>query len=272
MKNPKVAFLGGGMMAEAIIKGVLKSKLFAPGDISVVEISKNRCSYLKEKYGIVVAEKSSNALKNVDALVIAVKPQMLASALDQQTVMAVEQETLVISIAAGITIAELQHFFGGQQPILRVMPNTPLAVGEGMSVVAKGENAGDAGVELATKIFACCGQVLELPESQLDAVTGLSGSGPGYLFVIIDALADAGVAAGLTRDNAIKLAAQTVLGSGKMVLETGLHPAQLRDQVTSPGGTTIAGIAAMEKAGVRAGMMEAVWASMEKSRSFKKNG
>lgn len=270
MKRQKVVFLGGGVMAEAIIKGMLASKTALPEDLTAIEVSSARREYLVKSYGINATDKGEVVLKSADVFILAVKPQMFETALDQKLVTAVDSETLVISIIAGKTLKELQHFFGGQQPLLRAMPNTPLAVGEGMTVLAKGVTAGEVGVEIARKIFSCCGQVLELPESQLDAVTGLSGSGPGYLFVIIDAMADAGVLAGLPRDIAIKLAAQTVLGSGKMVLESGLHPAQLRDQVTSPGGTTIEGIVAMEQAGVRAGIMDAVLASFEKSRSFSK--
>ena len=268
MKKQEVVFLGGGVMAEAIIKGLLSAELVPAGNITAIEISSERRAYLNENYGINATDKGEAELKNADVFILAIKPQVFEKALDQRIITAVNPETLVISIVAGKSLKGLQHFFGGQQPLLRAMPNTPLSVGEGMTVLCKADTAGEAGVELARKIFSCSGQVLELPESQLDAVTGLSGSGPGYLFLIIDAMADAGVLAGLPRDIAIKLAAQTVLGSGKLVLESGKHPGQLRDQVASPGGTTIAGIAALERAGVRAGIIDAVIASAEKSRSF----
>ncbi|MDR2006638.1 MAG: pyrroline-5-carboxylate reductase [Acidaminococcales bacterium] len=260
-------FIGGGVMAEAIIKGILAKSLTVPEKITVIEPLAERRLYLEKTYGV-RADNESEALKRAQAIILAVKPQILESALDDAITALIPHDALVVSIVAGKSLAGLRALLPRQR-LVRVMPNTPLAVGEGMTVFARDKSTNEHDVEFVHAIFAACGMAMELPESQLDAVTGLSGSGPGYIFVIIDALADAGVMAGLPRDTAIKLAAQTLAGSARMVLETGKHPAQLRDQVTSPGGTTIAGIAAMEKAGVRAGLMGAVLAATEKSRSFR---
>ncbi|MDR3349691.1 MAG: pyrroline-5-carboxylate reductase [Acidaminococcales bacterium] len=263
-----LVFIGGGVMAEAIIKGILAKGLAAPEKIAVIEPLAGRRLYLEETYGVRTSNESAT-LKSAETVVLAVKPQILESALNGAATASIPADALVVSIVAGKRLADLRALLPCQR-LVRVMPNTPLAIGEGMAVFVCDKSAGERDAEFVRDIFASCGLAMELPESQLDAVTGLSGSGPGYIFVVIDALADAGVMAGLPRDTAIKLAAQTVAGSGRMVLETGKHPAQLRDQVASPGGTTIAGIAAMEKAGVRAGIMEAVLAATEKSRSFSK--
>jgi pyrroline-5-carboxylate reductase len=266
MQKGRLVFIGGGVMAEAIIKGTLAKGLIKSENIDVVEPLPERCRCLEEMYGI-KATCDTVALKKAEAVVLAVKPQILASALNKETAALIPLNALIISIVAGKRLDDLHSFLPGRR-IIRVMPNTPLAVGEGAAAFARNESANERDAEFVRGIFAACGLAVELPENQLDAVTGLSGSGPGYIFVIIDALADAGVLAGLPRDTAIKLAAQTVAGSGRMVLATGKHPSELRDQVTSPGGTTIAGVAAMERAGVRAGIIEAVTAATEKSRSF----
>ena len=269
MPDKEILFLGGGMMAEAIIAGALKAKILKPGFITAVDISKARTDHLAKTYKIKTASDASNVISDADIIVLAVKPQMFAAAAGKSLAAKAPAKAIVVSIMAGKSIKEIEQVFA-KQSVIRVMPNTPLAVGEGMTVLSRGKGVTDNQIKEIENIFATCGKTLELPESQIDAVTGISGSGPGFLFVIIDAMADAGVLAGLPRDVAIKLAAQTVCGSGKMVLESGKHPSQLRDQVTSPGGTTIAGIAEMEAAGIRAGMIDAVMASVEKSRSFSK--
>lgn len=267
MADKKIVFLGGGMMAEAIIAGALKGAIVKPQQVIAVDIAKARRDHLTKTYKIKTADDAAKAASEADILFLAVKPQMFASAAGKTLAEKVSAKTLIVSIMAGKSIKEIKQVFA-KCSVIRVMPNTPLAVGEGMTVFSRGAGTTDGQMKEIEKIFATCGQTLELPESQIDAVTGVSGSGPGFMFVIIDAMADAGVMAGLPRDVAIKLAAQTVCGSGKMVLQSGKHPAQLRDQVTSPGGTTIAGIAEMEASGVRAGMIAAVLASFDKSRSF----
>ena len=177
---------------------------------------------------------------------------------------------MVISVIAGLTLKSLETYFV-QQPVVRVMPNTPVAVGEGMSAIALGKNTSELNGKTVETIFNAVGKAVILQESAIDAVTGLSGSGPGYAFVMMDALADAGVKVGLPRQISIMLAAQTLLGAAKMVLETGEHPAVLRDKVTSPGGTTIAGIHVLEQKGVRAALIDAVEAATNKSKAMGKS-
>jgi pyrroline-5-carboxylate reductase len=195
-----------------------------------------------------------------------VKPQVAAKALEEiKTGMA--NETVLVSIVAGLTLASLEEALG-QRPLVRVMPNTPLAVGAGMTAFAVSTLVEEEPCAVVREIFASSGEAIQVKEEQLDAVTGLSGSGPAYGFLVIDALADGGVAAGLKRADAIKLAAQTMLGAAQMVLKTGSHPDVLRDQVTSPAGTTIEGVRTLEKAGLRSALIEAVLAAAERSRAL----
>ena len=237
-----LAFIGGGAMTEAIIKGILGAGLADPGEIFVGEPSAARCEYLQKTYGI----KASG-----DNKAAAMPPQ-----------------ATVLSIMGSVDLAKLHQVVPGHA-VIRVMPNTPLAVGAGMTAIAPDSKVSSEMIDAAKTIFGSCGEVEVVAESAIEAITAVSGCGPGYVFMLIDALADAGVNAGLPRALAIKLAAQTFAGSGKMVLETALHPAQLRDQVTSPGGTTIAGIHALENRGVRAAMYDAVLAVLERSEKLK---
>ena len=224
-----LAFIGGGAMTEAIIKGILGAGLADPGEIFVGEPSAARCEYLQKTYGIKASGDNKAVVKDAGLIILAVKPQVVDAAITAELAAAMPPQATVLSIMGSVDLAKLHQVVPGHAG-LRVMPNTPLAGGAGMTV---------------------------------------SGCGPGYVFMLIDALADAGVNAGLPRALAIKLAAQTFAGSGKMVLETALHPAQLRDQVTSPGGTTIAGIHALENRGVRAAMYDAVLAVLERSEKLK---
>ena len=265
----KIVFIGGGMMAEAIISGMLKSAIVKPANIVVTDVNKSRLEYLSEVYKVTAVDNTIMALQDASIVFLSIKPQVFLSSLDKKVVQNIPAKAIIVSIMAGIELKDLSVVLPKNLAI-RVMPNTPLAVNEGMTVLSRGKGVTDEQLNGVMDIFKASGEALELPENLLDAVTGLSGSGPGYLFVILDALADAGVMAGLPRDIAIKLAAQTMCGTGRMAVQTGEHPAKLRDQVTSPGGTTIAGIAAMEKSGVRSGIIEAVITSMEKSRSLKK--
>lgn len=271
MEAKKIGFIGGGAIAEAIISGILSQNLVAAEDVFVAEIMENRRRYLQDTYQIHVFDDLTAVAQQAEILFLTVKPQVVKEILVRLEGK-IASNMIVVSVVAGLTIAALETHFP-QQAVVRVMPNTPVAVGEGMSAIALGNFAGDSEQSIVESIFRAVGQVVVLKESFMDAVTGLSGSGPGYGFVIIDALADAGVRAGLPRQTAILLAAQTLLGSAKMVLETQKHPCALRDLVTSPGGTTIAGIYELEKAGVRAALIAAVEAAAEKSKSMgKENG
>ena len=207
-------------------------------------------------------------LKDAGLIILAVKPQVVDAAITAELAAAMPPQATVLSIMGSVDLAKLHQVVPGHA-VIRVMPNTPLAVGAGMTAIAPDSKVSSEMIDAAKTIFGSCGEVEVVAESAIEAITAVSGCGPGYVFMLIDALADAGVNAGLPRALAIKLAAQTFAGSGKMVLETALHPAQLRDQVTSPGGTTIAGIHALENRGVRAAMYDAVLAVLERSEKLK---
>lgn len=261
-------FVGGGAMAESLIRGFLQNGLAQPTQVWVSDISTDRLSYLANTYKVATTTDNAAVAAQSSVVLLTIKPNIVLKALD--TIAAVlAPDTLVISVAAGVPLAKIEAILM-DNPIIRVMPNTPVAVGAGMSAVSLGSKAQDHHGRLVAELFAAVGKSVIVEEGLLDAVTGLSGSGPGYAFVLIDALADAGVRVGLPRKMAITLAAQTLLGSAKMVLETGEHPAALRDGVTSPGGTTIAGIHVLEQQGVRAALSDAVMAACEKSREMGK--
>lgn len=263
LQNKKIGFIGGGAMAEALVRGILKAKMAAPEQIMISDIIDSRLKYLTDTYSVSTSTNSQAIAQKADLLFFTVKPQTLANVLET-VAPAVAKTTLVVSIVAGATLATLQERLP-EVPVIRVMPNTPVAVGEGMAALALGQYADSDQGQIVSEIFSSSGKAVIVNENLMDAVTGLSGSGPGYAFVMIDALADAGVQVGLPRQTAIILAAQTMLGAAKMVLETGEHPAMLRDMVTSPGGTTIAGIHVLEQRGVRAALSDAVIAATNRS-------
>ncbi len=256
-KTGRIVFIGGGMMAEAILKGMLHKEIADPALITVSEPSAERRAYLENTYKVTAASCNEEAVKTAGLVILAVKPQIADAAITGEVAQAIPQNATVLSIMGSVNIDKLHSLVPGHA-VIRVMPNTPLAVGCGMTAIAPDENVSADMLEAAKAIFGSCGEIEIVAESAIEAITAISGCGPGYVFMMIDALADAGVKAGLPRAMAIKLAAQTFAGSGRMVLETGLHPAVLRDQVTSPGGTTIAGIYALESRGVRAALYEAV--------------
>ena len=265
MENFNVGFIGGGALAESVVKGISK-KLFAAENIFVAEKIPARRNYLTEKYSINVAENFSNFADKINLLIIAVKPKDLNSALSEVQ-KNITPATLVMSVVAGCKLSTLENYLPNQK-IIRVMPNVAVLVEEGMIAYAAGKNATAEDMEVAKKFWSAIGRTVEVEEKLMDAVTGLSGSGPAYAFLMIDALADGGVAAGLPRNYAIELAAQTLLGAAKMVLETGEHPDVLRDRVTSPAGTTIEGIRILEKNNFRSALIEAVISAAEKSKNL----
>lgn len=263
----KIAFVGGGAMAEAIIKGLLGSGIVAAEKISVGNRTEKRCAYLRETYGITAVTDNKEAVRDADLVIFAVKPQVAPVALTSELVACFKQDAFVISIMGSVSLAQLHNYAPGF-PAIRTMPNTPLACGAGMTAICSDALVSEEQVEIAKEIFGCCGEAEVVAENQIDAITAISGCGPGYMFVIIDALADAGVRAGLARNLAIKLAAQTMAGSGKLCIETGKHPAVLRDQVTSPGGTTIAGIHALENHCLRGAFYDAVQAVLTRNQEL----
>ena len=263
----ELGVIGGGVMGEAILSRLLAKKLYVPEAILVSEPQSPRREYLQTKYGLQVTADNSQAAKASEVLLLAIKPQILDLVVAELAPATMEQKPLVISILAGVALSRLETAFP-QQPAIRAMPNTPATVGAGISAIAPGSLVTSEHISLAKSIFATIGEVVEVPEYLMDGVTGLSGSGPAFVAIAIEALADGGVAAGLPRAIAHQLAVQTVLGTAQLIKESGLHPAQLKDRVTSPGGTTIAGVAQLEKSGFRSAVLEAVKAAYQRSQEL----
>jgi pyrroline-5-carboxylate reductase len=257
--DKRIAFLGAGNMANALIKGLLRAGVAANNIWATVRREERRVALMSE-HGIRADSENRGASGWADVLILCVKPQAFDSLL-REVAPVTRPETLVISIAAGVAIEAMERRFGTNARIIRAMPNTPSLIGAGATALAAGPHATTNDLKLATQIFDSVGLTVTLEEYQLDAVTGLSGSGPAYIFLILEALSDAGVKVGLSRHVALKLAAQTVYGSAKLLLETGAHPGQLKDQVTSPGGTAIAGLHTLEAGGLRTTLMDAVEAA-----------
>ena len=263
----KIGFLGAGKMATALAKGFVRAEIVFPKEIIASARSvANRSGFVRET-GAKSVTSNSEVAKCVKVLILGVKPDQTVEVLNEVRA-SFTKKHLLISIAAGVTLAKLEAALPAGARVIRVMPNTPALVGTGASAFALGKNASVADAELAKKLLSAVGIAFEVKENLLDAVTGLSGSGPAYVYQFIEALSDGGVASGLPRDIATKLAAQTVLGGAKMVLETGQHPGALKDQVTSPGGTTIEGLHALEKGRMRATVISAVRAATEKSKKL----
>lgn len=262
----KLGFIGAGNMGEALLKGLLARGSARAQDVRVSARRPERVQELVKGYGV---QGGSNVevARGSDVLVLAVKPQILDQVL-REISPAVTRDQLVVSVAAGVPIAAIERRLHPPMRIVRAMPNTPATVGAGATAIALGENATEADLSVARTIFDSVGLTVVLEESQLDAVTGLSGSGPAYLFLIIEALADAGVKVGLSRRASLQLAAQTVLGSAKLLIESGQHPGLLKDGVTSPGGTAIAGLHTLEAGGLRNVLMNAVEAATRRSREL----
>jgi pyrroline-5-carboxylate reductase len=265
--DAKIGFIGAGAMAEALISGLLQARIVESSNIIISEIIAARQDIMTKRYGISAAVSNKDLVQKVGTVVFCVKPQDLRGVLqDLQGYFLPCQ--LVISIVTGVKIAEIEGMLPEGIGVIRVVPNTPCLVGEGVSVISLGHKATLQHREMTEKLFRSVGPVLALPENELDAVTGLSGSGPAYIYLVIEALTDAGVRVGLNRQAASILAYQTVLGAAKMVRDTGRHPAELKDMVTSPGGTTVTGLHILEARGVRAAFMDAVVAATEKAREL----
>ncbi len=267
IQNPKIAFLGAGNMAEALVAGIVQGKLTTPDYLLAADISQARLDHLQERYHVQVGSKNSDAVLWADVIILCVKPQVMDEVLtDIQAYLS--QKQLVISVAAGFPLKNIQSKIDQAIPLVRVMPNTPAVIQEGVTAISGCHGLSIDHLEMATKIFESVGKVVVVDESLLDAVTGLSGSGPAYVYLAIEALIDGGVRVGLPRKVAHVLAVQTVLGAAKMVSETGEHPAVLKDRVTSPGGTTIAGLQRLEEGGLRATLIEAVEAAAHRSQEL----
>lgn len=264
-----IGFVGGGQMGEALIRGIITAGLQVPGNIMVAEPDSKRMNYLQDTYGVKSAVTAAELTEASRIIVLAVKPQIMGKVLDQYKDHITDGH-LVISIAAGITIRLLEDGLGDTSSVIRVMPNTPALVLAGATALSANSRTTTEDVTMAIAVFSAIGSCVEVSEPQLDAVTGLSGSGPGYVFAFIDALIDGGVLAGLPRDTAEKLVLQTVYGAAKLAIETGEPAAVLKGRVTSPGGTTIAGLQVLEEAGFRGALMTAVETAAKRSRELGK--
>jgi len=257
-----IGFIGSGRMATALLEGILRAGIAQAPDIFLTDKLPAAAEELARRTGAQARGSNAGVAAEADLLMLCVKPGDVPAALSEAGDLGGK---LLVSIAAGVPLKRLREWAPGNPRLIRVMPNTPALIGQGAAAYAAGEGATEEDMAVADRIFGATGIAVRVKEELLDAVTGLSGSGPAFVYTVIEALADGGVLMGLPREIALRLASQTMLGAADMVLRTGLHPAQLRDQVTSPGGTTIAGLEALEEAGLRAALIGAVRAATERS-------
>lgn len=266
LSNQRLAIIGAGNMGGALLSGLIDSGVVDPKNVVVHDHLADRTEAVAEQFGVTGAKSNAEAVKDADVVLLAIKPQVLPTVLAEL----VDQppDALYLSVIAGATTTAIAKGLGGNRRVVRAMPNTPALIKRGATAMAPGAHATEDDVEVARAILEAVGRVVDVEEKHLDAVTGLSGSGPAYVFVMIEAMADAAVQVGLPRDVAMTLAVQTVEGAARLTKETGEHPGRLKDMVTSPGGTTIAGLHALENAGFRAAIMNAVEAATLRSKKL----
>ncbi len=269
MLKERIGFIGGGKMGEALVKGILHANLSTEDRIIVSDVDKKRCQTLEREAGIKTTQENKKVISNSDIVLLAIKPNVMGNILAELKGV-ITSKHLVVSIAAGIPISFIESFFYKDCRVIRIMPNTPCLVGETAAGYSLGKNATQDDGKLVSEILNAVGKSYLLEEKLLDAVTGLSGSGPAFVYMVIEALSDGGVKMGLPRDVSTTLAAQTVFGAAKMVLESNIHVGELKDFVTSPGGTTIEGLHALEKGGIRNALIEAVEVATKKSKRLGK--
>jgi pyrroline-5-carboxylate reductase len=262
----KLAIIGGGKMGEALVGGLVEAG-WKPADIVVSEIHEDRRAFLEKSYGIAVTEDSVEAVRDAETILLAVKPQDMETALAEIAGFLNESQ-LLMSIAAGIPISFFESRLTAHVPVVRAMPNTAALLREGAAAIAGGTFATPEHMQTADAILSATCRIVHLPERYLDAVTGVSGTGPAYVFFLAEALIEAAVGVGLPRDVATELSIQTLLGAARMLRETGKHPVELREEVTSPGGTTVAAMRVLERAGVRSAFLDAVRAATDRSREL----
>lgn len=263
----KLGVVGAGNMASAIVRGVCASKKAAPHDIWVSDLDESKLDALSG-LGVNTSADNTDVYKNSDVIIFAVKPNIYPFVLKEAAEQKGIKNKLLITIAPGIAIAAVKEYFSKDVTVVRTMPNTPAMVGEGMTVLCADSDVPKETFAKAEAVFSCVGKTLRLDEKLMDAVVALNGSSPAYVFMMIEAMADAGVQGGVPRAAAYELAAQSVLGSAKMVLETGRHPGELKDMVCSPAGTTIDAVAVLEKCGFRSGIIEAMDACTKKTKQM----
>lgn len=268
LKNKKITIIGTGNMGEALLSGLISSGSSDPKNIICTDIRENKLKSIEEKYGVATTADNIKAVEASEIIIYAVKPQIIASVL-RETASCLDMSKLIISIAAGVPLAAIESCLNKELRLIRVMPNIAAFVKESASVIAAGGKATEEDIKLSLAIFDSMGKSIFLKENILmDAITGLSGSGPAYIFLIVDAMADAGVKVGLSREDALFLSSQTVLGAAKLLIETKEHPGRLKDMVTSPGGTAIAGIHTLEKGGLRTTLINAVEVATKRSKEL----
>lgn len=264
MTQLRIGVLGAGNMGSAIMRGLLKAKHVEPSAICASDVSQERLSELNRELGIATTKSNRELLERSDVVLLAVKPQMVGPVMSEVGANWRDAQ-LLVSILAGVSTEVLESSLPASARVIRTMPNTPAMVLEAATGVARGARATAADLAIALGMFGCIGTAVEVPESMLDAVTGLSGSGPAFVLLALEAMADGAVRVGMPRAIALQLAAQTIVGTARMVLQTGEHPAVLKDRVTSPGGTTIAGLMELEAAGARHAFASAVARAAERS-------
>lgn len=265
-----IGFIGCGNMGQAMIGGIINSKAFEPKNVMVSDQSDERLKKVEEQLGIITTKDNERIAKEADIIVLSVKPNIYPIVIEQIK-NNLKENVIIVTIAAGQKIDNVQQMFGKEVKIIRTMPNTPALVGEGMSALCRNDIATDEDLLEIKKIFECFGKAEIIKESLIDAFIAVSGSAPAYVFMFIEAMADAAVLEGMPRDKAYKMASQAVLGSAKMVLETGKHPGALKDAVCSPGGTTIEAVTELEEKGFRAAVISAMRKCAEKSMEMSKN-
>ncbi len=267
LTNKMVGFIGTGNMGEALIRGLLQGHVCRPDQIHCSDVRSERLKAIRETYGVKGTSHNVEVIKQSDIIILAVKPQIMKPVVEEIAKF-LDLSKLIISIAAGVHLEAIEVCAKKELKLIRVMPNICVSVREGVSAISAGRHAQKEDLMMAKAIFDSVGKSLFIEEYLLDAVTGLSGSGPAYIFLMVDALADAGVKVGLSRSDALVLASQTVLGAAKMLIETGEHPGKLKDMVTSPGGTAIAGLHTLEEGGVRTTLINAVEVASQRSKAL----
>ncbi len=258
-------------MGEALLSRLTVAQIYQPQEVIVSEVQETRRQYLAEKYGVQVTADNQEVADRSSTILLAIKPQIFieVASLLNKTLTKRTSKPLIISILAGVNLSQLESAFE-QLPVIRAMPNTPATVGSGITALAMGSQAKDGDRQIAKKLFQSVGEVVEVAEELMDAVTGLSGSGPAYVAMIVEALADGGVKSGLPREIAMQLALATIKGTVELLQTTKIHPAELKDRVTSPGGTTIAGVAELESGGLRSALIQAVQSATRRSQELGK--
>ncbi len=268
LNSKKIGMIGTGNMGNALIDGLIRSGATQAENIICSDASESQLEPIREKYQVATTTDNTAVVKASDIIIYAIKPQIMATVL-KETAEFLNMDKLIISIAAGVPLAAIESLLGKDPRLIRVMPNVAVAVREGATAIAAGGHATDEDIQLAMTIFDSVGKSIFLKENYLmDAITGLSGSGPAYIFMIVDAMADAGVKVGLSRKESLLLSSQTILGAAKLLLETKAHPGELKDSVTSPGGTAIAGLHTLEKGGLRTTLINAVEAATNRSKEL----